>query len=239
LNCSICNFSYDNTIEYLCPSCGKYENVNLFSDVPNYIKFLKDLVNKSSKLIDKLDNEGIPRDDIRREKLGAFNIITLATIYDLADYDNDIRYNDIRYNDSRIPKALKTDNPKLENDLIQKIIENIDLRNKFTYLVVSLFQFENLYTGLAKNMSYTGNKNYASVVKHVISNLDLENKPEKLDSMLLPSTIRNTLHSQGIFRDPKGKNKEFTVKNVSFKFEHEKQHGYVSWREIIFCFNNR
>lgn len=233
LNCSTCNSSYDNQIEYLCPSCGGYENINLFLDVQNYIKFLKKLNNKTATLIDKLNNKGILITDVRREKLGAFNIITLATIYDLADYDNDIRYDD-----SRIPKTLKESNPKLDYDSIKRIIENIDLRNKYAYLVISLFLFEQLFTELAKNMGFTGKKTYWNVVNHIIDNLDLKDQTEKRDSLILPSFVRNALHSGGIHIGYKNQDTEMVVKNITFKFEHGKGIQYNSWREIIFYFNN-
>ena len=200
MNCSNCSNSYDNQVEFLCPSCGGCENMSLFSDIQNYIKFLKNLINKTSTLIDKLNKKGIPNDDFRREKLGAFNIITIATIYDLADYDNDIRYND-----SRIPKMLKHDNPHLEEGQLQKIIEGIDFRNKVSYLVISLFQFEILYKELAKNMGFTGKENYYNVISYVINNLDVENKKEKIDSLIIPSTVRNTLHSSGYHKGYKTK----------------------------------
>jgi len=66
LNCSNCNSSYDNLVEFLCPACGGCENMSLFSDIQNYIKFLKNLVNKTSTLIDELKTKGIPIDDFRR-----------------------------------------------------------------------------------------------------------------------------------------------------------------------------
>lgn len=87
MNCHNCNNNYDNNIEFLCPSCGKYEIVNLFSEIPTYVKFLKNLVNKTSTILDRLQAQCVDRDDFRRAKLGAFNIPTLATILDLEDYD--------------------------------------------------------------------------------------------------------------------------------------------------------
>jgi len=83
LNCSNCNHSYDNKSNYLCPSCGNAENVNVFSEIPIYLDFLKNLINKASTIIAKLESKNIPRDDIRRTKLGAFTAITLATLFDL------------------------------------------------------------------------------------------------------------------------------------------------------------
>ncbi|MCH8085931.1 MAG: hypothetical protein IIC15_05860, partial [Thaumarchaeota archaeon] len=189
MNCSSCNQSYDNLVEFLCPSCGQCENMNLFLDIENYIRFLKNLVNKTSDLIEKLSKNGIPKTDFRREKLGASNILTLATIYDLADYDQDIRYDD-----SRIPKTLKENNPKMDEDLLQKVVENIDLRNKFSYLVLSLFQIENLYKELAIKMGFKGKETYYNIVSFVVNNSDVEDKEEKLHSLIVPSIIRNTLH---------------------------------------------
>lgn len=218
-------------MEFLCPSCGGYEKVSLFSEVPTYRVFLQNLVNKTGTLINKLDKKGISNTDVRRTKLGAFNIISLATVYDIADYDNDIRYVD-----SRIPTTIKKSNPNVDDNFIQKIVENIDIRNRQSYLVISLFQFENLFTELAKKRGFTGQEKYSKVVTHVINNLPLENKIEKLDGLLLPSYVRNTLHSQGVYkRRPK---KEFTVKNILFKFEEGKSHDYTSWRHLIFYFDN-
>lgn len=217
----------------MCPVCGKTENMNLFADVPNYVRFLKNLVNKTSTLIDKLNARGIPREDFRRGKLGAFNIMNIGTLHDLVDYDHDIRYDD-----SRIPKTLKLNNPKLDEGLLQKIVENIDLRNKFTYLVLSLFQFEILYKELAKRMGFSGKETYYNVVSYVIDNSDIENKEEKLHSLVVPSIIRNTLHSSGYHKGYRNQDSEYTIKNILFKFEHGKQNGYSNWRYLIFFFNN-
>lgn len=233
MNCSSCNFSYDNLVEFLCPSCGKCENISLFLDVQNYIKFLTDLVNKTSTLIEKLHKKDVPIDDFRREKLGAFNVLTLATLYDLADYDHDIRFDD-----SIIPKALKLQNPHLDQSSLQKIIEGIDFRNKVSYLVISLFQFENLYKELAKRMGFNGKESYYNVVSYVIDNSDVENKEEKKHSLIIPSIVRNTLHSSGFYKGYKDQDVEYTIKNILFRFKHDKQNGYSNWRHLIFYFNN-
>ena len=233
MNCSTCNHSYDNQAEFLCPSCGAYENISLFSEVPIYRTFLQDLVNKTATLIDKLDKKGIRNTDIRRTKLGGFNILTLATIYDIADYDNDIRYSD-----SRIPTTIKKSNPSVDDNFIQRIVENIDIRNRQSYLVISLFQFENLFTELAKKRGFSGRETYSNVVTHVINNLKLKNKKESLEVLLLPSYVRNTLHSQGVYKNEKIPKKEFSVKKILFKFENGKGHDFTSWRHLIFYFNN-
>ena len=233
MDCSTCDFSYDDKIEYLCPSCGRYETVNLFPEIPIYISFLKDLNNKTARLIDKLKAKNISVDDFRRTKLGAFNIVTLATIFDLRDYDNDIRYND-----SRIPSVVAKSNPQLSQERMKDLIESIDIRNRMTYLVISLFQFENLFVELAKKLDFHGMETYSNVVNHVIKNLDLKDKTEKLDSLILPSIVRNTLHSAGVYRNLKNKVRELKVKNISFKFEHNKPHSLASWREIIFYLDN-
>lgn len=183
--------------------------------------------------MDKLDKKGVTNTDIRRTKLGAFNIITLATVYDIADYDNDIRYGK-----SRIPTTIKKSNPKVDENFIQRIVENIDIRNRQSYLVVSLFQFEHLFTRLAKNSGFTGRETYSNVVTHVINKLPLENKKEMIDGLLLPSYVRNTLHSQGVYKSKRNPKKEFIVKNIAFTFDDGKTHDYTSWRHLIFYFNN-
>ncbi|MGI0056854.1 MAG: hypothetical protein ACREAK_05715 [Nitrosarchaeum sp.] len=231
MNCTWCDCNYDNQIEFLCSSCGGYEKVSLFSEVPTYTVFFQNLVNKTATLMDNLDKKGISNIDIRRTKLGAFNIISLATVYDIADYDNDIRYDD-----SRIPKTIKKSNPNVDHDFIQKIVESIDIRNRQSYLVVSLFQFENLFTELAKKRGFTGNETYSKVVTHLVNNLPLKKKNEILYGLLLPSYVRNTLHSQGVYK--KKPKKEFKVKNILFTFEEGKSHDYTSWRHLIFYFDN-
>lgn len=231
--CSSCNYSYDNLVEFLCPSCGECENMSLFSDIQNYIQFLKNLVNKTSALIEKLEKKGIPKNDFRREKLGALNVLTLATIYDLTDYDQDIRYDD-----SRIPKTLKQNNPHLEEGSLQSIVKGIDFRNKVSYLVISLFQIENLYKELAKQMGFTGKESYYNVVSYVIENSDVSDKQEKIDSMIVPSLVRNSLHSSGFHKGYKNKDSEYTIKNILFRFKHDKQNGYSNWRHLIFYFDN-
>jgi len=233
LNCTTCNHDYDNQVEFLCPSCGGTETLSLFDEVPTYRIFLQNLINKTATLMDNLDKKGIPNTDTRRTKLGAFNIISLATVFDIADYDNDIRYGG-----SRIPKTIKNSNPNVDADFIQRIVENIDIRNRQSYLVTSLFQFEHLFTALAKSRGFTGRETYSKVVTYVINNLPLKDKKEKLDVLILPSIVRNTLHSQGVYKNKKESKKEFTVKNILFKFEDGKPHDYTSWRHLFFYFNN-
>ncbi len=231
MNCSHCNTVYDNTQDYLCPSCGGIETMNLFNDVPNYDKFLKDLTNKTATLIDKLKTKGIDVNDIRRTKLGGFNILTLATLLEINDYEQDIRYND-----SRIPTILKQNNPTMNNSMLLAVIENIDIRNRIAYLTISLFQFENLFVSLSKELGFTGNETYFNSVNYLIDNMNLQNKTEKKDTLILPSILRNTLHSSGIYKNRNDKN--LKVKNISFKFVNGQIHTYTSWRMIIFCFNN-
>ena len=231
MNCSHCNTVYDNTQDYLCPSCGGIETMNLFNDVPNYDKFLKDLTNKTATLIDKLKTKGIDVNDIRRTKLGGFNILTLATLLEINDYEQDIRYND-----SRIPTILKQNNPTMNNSMLLAVIENIDVRNRIAYLTISLFQFENLFVSLSKELGFTGNETYFNSVNYLIDNMNLQNKTEKKDTLILPSILRNTLHSSGIYKNRNDKN--LKVKNISFKFVNGQIHTYTSWRMIIFCFNN-
>jgi len=105
-------------------------------------------------------------------------------------------------------------------------------------LVISLFQFENLFTELAKKRGFTGRETYSNVVTHVINNLQLKNKKERLDALLLPSYVRNTLHSHGVYKNKRTPKKEFTVKNIVFKFEDGKAHDLTSWRHLIFYFNS-
>lgn len=233
MNCHNCKNDYDNNIEFLCPSCGRYEIVSLFSEIPIYVKFLKDLVNKTSTIIDRLQRQGVDRDDFRRAKLGAFNIPTLATVLDLEDYDQDIRYND-----SRIPKIITQSNPKLSEKSLQDLVENIDIRNRISYLTISLFQFENLFVQLAKHQGFNKRETYWNVSHYIINNSTLDNKTEKIHALILPSIVRNTLHSRGIYRNEKNSTLVLTVKNISFKFENNKPHDFSSWREIIFYFNN-
>lgn len=185
MNCSHCNTVYDNTQDYLCPSCGGIETMNLFNDVPNYDKFLKDLTNKTATLIDKLKTKGIDVNDIRRTKLGGFNILTLATLLEINDYEQDIRYND-----SRIPTILKQNNPTMNNSMLLAVIENIDIRNRIAYLTISLFQFENLFVSLSKELGFTGNETYFNSVNYLIDNMNLQNKTEKKDTLILPSILR-------------------------------------------------
>jgi len=233
IDCSACNNSYDNNSEFLCTSCGGYEKVNLFSEIPIYISFLTNLSNKTATLIDKLKDKGIPVDDIRRTKLGAFNIITLATMFDLRDYENDIQYDD-----SRIPKLIKQNNPTFSFNRMRDLVESIDIRNRMSYVVISLFQFENLFVELAKKLGFQDRETYSNVVHHVINNSNLENKPEKIDALILPSIVRNTLHSGGVYRNTKRAELELIVKKISFKFKNNEKHDRSSWREIIFYFDN-
>jgi len=233
MNCHNCNNNYDNNIEFLCPSCGKYEIVNLFSEIPTYVKFLKNLVNKTSTILDRLQAQCVDRDDFRRAKLGAFNIPTLATILDLEDYDQDIRYHD-----SRIPKIVAQSNPKLSQKSLQDLVTNIDTRNRISYLTISLFQFENLFVQLAKHRGFNKKETYWNVSHYIINNSSLDNKTEKIHTLILPSIVRNTLHSQGIYKNEKNPTLVLTVKNISFKFENNIPHDFSSWREIIFYFNS-
>lgn len=233
MNCHNCKYNYDNNIEFLCPSCGRYEEVSLFSEIPIYVKFLRDLVNKTSTILDRLKDQGVDRDDFRRAKLGAFNIPTLATILDLEDYDQDIRYND-----SRIPKIVAKNNPELPEKSLQDLVGNIDIRNRMSYLIISLFQFENLFVQLAKHQGFNERETYWNVSHYIIKNSTLDKKTEKIHALILPSIVRNTLHSQGIYRNERYPTLVLTVKNISFKFENNKPHEFSSWREIIFYFNN-
>lgn len=205
--------------------------MSLWDDIPNYNNFLKDLTNKAATLIDKLKTKGISENDVRRTKLGGFNILTLATMLEIQDYDNDIRYND-----SRIPLILKKNNPQMKDSSIQAVVENIDVRNRIAYLTISLFQFENLFVSIAKELGFTENETYHNSTKFVINNLPIKNKTEKIDSLVLPSVLRNTLHSSGIYKNKK--DKILKVNNISFKFINNQTHSYTNWRTIIFCFNN-
>ena len=233
MNCSNCNHDYDNSIEFLCPSCGGYETISVFSEVPLYAKFLNDLVNKTSTILERLDGQGIKRDDFRREKLGAFNIPTLATILELEDYDKDIRYND-----SRIPKIVRGSNPEISEESLEDLVTNIDVRNRISYITISLFQFEILFVKLAKHLGFNKKETYWNVSHYIINKSSLENKTEKIHALVLPSIVRNTLHSGGIYRNEMNDSLELTVKNITFKFENNKPHDYSSWREIIFYFHN-
>ena len=133
---------------------------------------------------------------------------------------------------------VKKDNPQLDEGSLQSIIKGIDFRNKVSYLVIFLFQIEILYKGLAKEMGFKGKDGYYNVVSYVIENSDVSDKQEKIDSMILPSCVRNSLHSSGFHKGFKNQDSKFTVKNIVFKFEHGKQNGYSNWRHLIFYFDN-
>lgn len=229
-DCETCQFSYDEKIETICPSCGSIFKGILWDDIPTIIKFLIDLSNRSAQCIDVLKSKGIPSDDTLRVKLAAFNVITLRVIFTLKDYEKDIQFND-----SRIPKAIRTNNSHLEESKIQQIMEIIDVYNETSYMTMSLFHFEDFFFALAKKLGFNQQNKYGKIATYLIDNSKIDEKKENKDMLILPSLMRNCFHSSFHYR---GKNRNVYVKNILFKFENNVEPSFLSWRYIIFSFNN-
>ncbi|MBK8424804.1 MAG: hypothetical protein IPL27_01960 [Lewinellaceae bacterium] len=125
-----------------------------------------------------------------------------------------------------LPPKVFTEIIDLEEGDLRKVMEDMFLMTKMSIVPLFQFQIENMLRNILLHLDPEASVvSYYKICEKLIHSITINDKEELITCLQIPAKIRNSLHSNGIYKRMSPKEPEiakYYLEGVEFKFENGK-----------------